>query len=232
MDVDRAVKDVFAENEWMVKTGIGGILTAGSTIALLYHFACLPVAVACWAVMIGYILRVIRQKVADPKAKLPLWNDWGDLFISGITWIAFQFILWILTLSICIFAVVFCSMRAAAAGSSWETVMWSALGPLLLAVTCGNLAYVSSYLMVNFAVEENSIAAISYLKIMKRIARHPLHYYTGFMLATGVQWAAVLVPAATMIGLFVIPSTYFIGQIAGAAILARYWSADRDPSVK
>lgn len=204
------------------------MLTAGSIIALLYNFACLPLAVACWAVMTGYNLRVIRQKVAEPAAKLPGWNDVGDLFISGITWIALQSFLWSLTIIFGASAFLFCMMSATAASSSTETLFWSMGGSLLLTLTFANLCYVSCYTMVHFAIEENARAGVSYLKIMKRIARRPKHYYTGFILSQGVQWAAVLIPALTIAGAFVIPSTYFIGQIAGAAILAYYWAADKD----
>lgn len=226
VDVDGALRSVFADSEWKVKTGVGGILSAGSIIVLLYHFACIPLTFACWAVMTGYMLRVMRQKVSDPAGSLPQWNDWGDLFISGITWIAFQSLVWGLTVFTCASALMFCGISAASAHSNLETWLWSFCGTFLLAATFMNLAYLSSYLMVHFAIEESGAAGIAYLRIMKRLSRHPLHYYTGFLLAIGIQWAAVILPALSIAGIFFIPSSYVIGQIASAAILAHFWRTD------
>ena len=230
VDVDLTLKSVFKDMDWMHKSGIGGIFTAVGVVALLFHFACVPIAFATWALIVGYTLRVMRVKDADQKAKLPEWNDWGDLFLSGITWIAVQSLLWILMVLVCVTALIFCTASATTAGPDWQTLAWSICATVLPALTCVNLAYVATYVMVNFAVEENSRAGVAYLKVMKRIARHPAHYFAGFLLAVALQWAAVILPIVTVIGVVVIPSSYFIGQLLSAVILARFWAADPDSS--
>lgn len=227
VSVDDAVKGLFKDRDWVNKTGIGGILAAAAVVAGLYHFACLPIVVACWALMVGYTLRVMRTNVADPKAKLPEWNEWGDLFLSGITWIAFQSIVWALMVMTTLVALSFCTMSASAPlAPDWQTMLWSIGAVVLPALTCLNLGYVATYVMVHFAVEENSKAAMAYMPVMNRMARHPAHYLTGFLLAIGIQWIAVILPAVTVVGLIVMPSCYFIGQVLSAVILAAFWRAD------
>lgn len=227
--IDDAVKGLFKDGDWVNKTGIGGILTAVAVVAGLYHFACLPIVFACWALMVGYTLRVVRTKVKDPKAPLPEWNEWGDLFLSGITWIAFQSILWALMFFTALVAFTFCTMSASnAIAPDWQTMLWSIGAVVLPALTCLNLAYVATYVMVYFAIEENSRAGMSYIRVMNRMARHPAHYLTGFLLAIGIQWGAVILPVVTVIGLLVVPSCYFIGQVLSAIVLASFWRADSE----
>lgn len=227
VEVGQLIKTLFQESDWMFKTGVGGILTATSVIVGLYHYLLLPVVVACWSVMVGYILRVLRKQVLSKETNLPDWNDWGDLFVSGLTWIAFQFTLWSVTLIISFMALAYCSFNAMGSPGTVPTIFWSAAGTAIVSVSCANIALVSAFLMVHFAVEENSRAGVAYLRIIRRVSRYPWHYATGFLVAVGIQWASVILPLLSIVGVFVIPSTYFIGQVASALVLAAFWRADR-----
>ncbi len=221
-DLAAVLKNVFTE-DWMARAGIGGMLAAASLVALLYNwFLCLPLYVALWSVMIGYCLRCMRLKVADKNAKLPDWNDWGDLFISGITWMALQTAVWLLSLSAQILLFVFCT-KFALDSSNYQ--LWCYLGTLLLFLTSGFLSMISSYTMVNFAVEENLKAGLAFAKSSRFLFAAPQVLIGGFLLASGIQFISIALPCITIIGIFLAPSVYFIGQIASSVVLASHWSS-------
>lgn len=222
--METLVRGVFRDETWMAKIGIGGIVAAGSLVAILYNFVFLPVFAALLAVLIGYYLRCIRTKIADPAAKLPEWNEWGDLFMSGITWLALQTGAWGLVLTLNFILLVFASTFALAEKSSALSQIWTIGACVISILSCTLMAFVSSYLMVNFAVEENIKAGFAYIKVIRSIIANPLALLSGFILASGMQSLSVIVPCATIIGIFLIPSFYFIGQVLSSLILALHWS--------
>lgn len=201
------------------------MLTAASIVAGLYSFMCIPIVVALWALMIGYCLRCMRFKAVNPECKLPDWNDWGDLFLSGVTWIALQFMLWVLMSSIAFGIIVIISAYAIAAKSTTESYIEMTVACAVIGVLFFFVSALSAFAMVNFALEENSAAGLSFIKVGKRVFAEPSKYFGGFLLAIGLQWAAIIIPSLTVVGVFLIPSAYFVGQVASAAVLARTWSS-------
>ena len=223
LNVNRLLRSLFAD-DWVFKTGIGGILGAGSIVAGLYSFMCIPIVAALWALMIGYCLRCIRFKVLNPDCRLPDWNDWGDLFLSGITWMAFQTIVWTFVCGIAFGIIFFSGAYAVVAKTSVESNVEVILGCIIASMILFKAAFLSAFVMVNFAIEENASAGFSYIKVAQRIWAEPQKYLSGFMLAMGLQWGAIIFPCLTIVGVFLIPSTYFVGQATSAAVLARTWS--------
>src|SRR5690349_11850493 len=88
LDPDLAVKAFFGDPQWLFKTGIGGFLNVVSFILCALSYMLIPVAFLIWGVVTGYVLRAARLHIKDPAGKLPEWNDWMDLLISGLTWMA------------------------------------------------------------------------------------------------------------------------------------------------
>lgn len=224
VDVESLVRGVFRD-DWMVKTGIGGVLAAGGLVAILYSFTCLPILAAFWALMVGYCLRCMRLKAANPDCKLPEWNEWGDLFLSGITWIALQTGVWLACLSIQALILAVCVGYAINDKSSTLSLVWCAAGCCLVSITLAVLAILSAYVMVNFAVEENVKAGLAYIKVARSLLRSPGKLICGFLLASGIQFLAVLIPSLTVIGVFLVPSAYFIGTVVSSIVLSRHWNA-------
>lgn len=224
VDVERLVRGVF-HDDWMVKTGVGGVLAAGGLVAILYSFSCLPVLAAFFALMNGYCLRCMRVKAADPDCKLPKWNEWGDLFISGITWIALQTGIWLVfgTLQAVVLAV--CVGHAFNEKNSTLSLVWTGVGCGLVSISLALLTLLSAYVMVNFAIEENVKAGLAYIKVARSMLKSPDKLAAGFLLALGFQFLSVLIPCLTVIGVFLVPSTYFIGSMVSSIVLARHWCA-------
>lgn len=222
--MDRLLRTLFSE-DWIVKTGVGGMLVAGSIVAGLYSFMCIPIVAALWALMVGYSLRCMRYKLMNADCKLPDWGDWGDLFLSGITWVALQTIMWIFIGAIAFGITALCSAYAIGAKTQMESNIDVIAGCLLIGVISFFFSLISSYLMVNFAKEENTGAGVAFRKVFRRISAEPQKYIGAYFLSVGIQWASVIVPCITIIGVFLLPSAYFLGQVASASVLARTWSS-------
>jgi hypothetical protein len=222
LDVQRLMKGVF-KDDWMVKTGIGGVLGAAGLVSILYSFMCLPILAAFWALTIGYCLRCMRLKAADPEAPLPPWNDWGDLFMSGMTWIALQSGIWITCLALQAIILKVCLDFAYLAKSQPICLIWCATGCTLVVLALSLLALLSSYVMVNFAIEENARAGYAFVKVARSLIKSPLRLTSGFLLATGVQYMSVLLPSLTLVGIFLVPSTSFVGNLVASILLAKHW---------
>lgn len=221
-DVNSIAKAVFADKEWMGKTGVGGLFTGLAIVLCFAHLLCLPLVVACWAVLCGYILRVMRR---GSDGKLPDWNSWGDLFLSGITWIALQFCIWGALGLLAFLAVALACAKAASSVSAGQVVFWVACGTVPAAVLVVAAGLLSAYVMVHFALEENARAGLAYPSTFRAVLRSPAHYLAGYLLFVGIQWAGIVVPILTVVGVFLIPSTFFITQVVAGAVLAAYWRA-------
>ncbi len=223
VDVERLVRGVFRD-EWMAKTGIGGVLTAAGLVAILYSFSLIPITVACWALIFGYSLRCMRVKIANAESKLPDWNDLGDLFLSGLTWIALQSIIWacfsVSALLFLLFAVAF-AFNMNNSGLSLAITVGSSV---LFLAAMALMAAFTAYVMVHFSLQENAKAGFAYIKVAREFFKSPRQLLSGFILATSIQFLFVAVPCITIIGIFVLPSSYFVGTLVSSVVLARHWS--------
>lgn len=228
INIDELLKAAVKESDWMVKIGVGGVLAAAGLVAILYNFVCLPILAAFWALMFGYCLRCMRQKVANVESKLPAWDEWGDLFMSGITWIALQTAIFLLSSTV--FALILAACTGNAFNTKSETIsfLWIGLACILVLPASAFLSILSNYAMVNFAVEENLGAGLAYIKVSKRLLKNPLQLLSGYLLAIGVQLGFVVIPCITIIGVFLVPSTYFAGQVLSSLILAQHWAVYQD----
>ena len=222
LNVDRLLRSLFSD-DWIFKTGIGGMLVAGSIVAGLYHYMCIPIVAALWALMIGYCLRCMRYKLMNPDCKLPDWNDWVDLFLSGITWVALQTFFWIFMAAIAFGVMVLCTAYAIASKGAVESNLELVAGCSFITIIYFIASAISAYLMVNFALEENTGAGMAVRKVIRRILDEPGKYLGAYLFSVGVQWTCVIVPCITIVGVFFLPSAFFVGQVSSAAILARAW---------
>ena len=69
MDIVENIKYPTNDNEWIKKILIGGILL----LIPILNFVCT-----------GYYLKVIKGSI-EGRNNMPEWDDWGDLFIKGIS---------------------------------------------------------------------------------------------------------------------------------------------------
>lgn len=221
-DVGQLMRSLMAD-DWMPKTGLGGLLSGAAIISILFNFVCLPLFAALWALTIGYCLRCIRLKLSDSEAKLPDWSDWGDLFMSGITWLALQTGTWIICAAINFTVLVFCITCGFGEKNEIASMSWAIGGMLFVFINSALVTLYSSYLMVNFAVEENIAGGFALRKVSTAIILAPKRLISGFLLALGIQWLMTVIPSSTIIGVIFAPQMYFASQLISALILAQHW---------
>ncbi len=221
MDVDSSVKGPFADEDWMPKLGLGGLLNAACPVMLTLNPMCMPLAFALWALQQGYMLRLMRLKAVNPKSKLPDWSEWSDLFLSGMSWLAIQFAFGLVLMAVAVawFVALFWVYQV-------QKTLFSLM--LLVAVSTSYLLWlfvqlVSSYLMVNFALEENVGAGLDIAKVCRRLWRSPRQCLQAWLLGYGLNWSFVLLPLCTLVGIFVVPSTMFLAQVMNAGLLIQAW---------
>ncbi len=225
LDADLAVRSFFQDPDWMFKMGLGGVVNAGCLVLTMMNpFVFLPVTLALIALVCGYLLRCLRLKVLSGKSKLPDWGEWLDLFMSGLTWLAVQFGLWLITISVATVSLMFA--LAASTQQSWAYVPIAVAGVLVTVATCLAVQFLSSFLMVNFAVEEKLSAGFAVLEVVRRACARPSVFCQAWLLSTGLQAAAVVIPALTIVGIFLTPSTLFASQLISAALLAQAWGPE------
>jgi hypothetical protein len=228
-DADRALKEYTGDPDWMFKTGVGGMLTAACVLIGVLdplHLMFVPLSLAIAAVICGYVLRNARVRAKKPGAPLPDWNDWGDLFMSGITWITVQFCISIVGCMIVGTTLLLAYYSLMTPGSYAIAIMEATFFAITLVLMW--MHFLSTYLWMNFAVEERLGGGFALRKVSRRIRQNPRAFWLGWALSLAVQIAAVLIPAITIIGLIVVPSTFFAAQLVSSNLLAQAWRCADD----
>lgn len=225
LDPDLAVKAFFRDPQWLFKTGIGGFLNVVSFILCVLSYLFIPVAFLIWGVVTGYVLRAARMHVNNPADKLPEWNDWMDLLISGMTWMAIytgQLLFFFSVLSTLMLSGLLTGMVNAANPHNLQWSFGTLYGLTILALM---VAFNSAYLMINLAQEEKLSAAFAVNLIINKVMARPADLLLAWLLSVGIQLAALILPALTVVGMFFLPSIWFAGQVLSALVLAQAWSA-------
>jgi len=229
IDAQLAWDGVFRDPEWMFKTGLGGMLSAASLVLSAASLMTWPLSIAISAVLAGYVLRVARARIADTNAKLPEWNEWMDLLMSGLSWMAVQFVF---NLAVPFSAVALISLGRMAHFMDFNSpyfLPFAVFGILDIVVLSLLINLTLAYLMMNFAVEENMSAGWQPMRVFMQIAKAPKTFLIAWLLGFGIQIIMTVVPVITVIGLFFLPTTLFVGQIINATLLAQAWSSVEPP---
>jgi hypothetical protein len=214
-----------------MKTAIGATFNALAAVVFAFNLMLIPVVFLFWAVVIGYHLRVLRTKIADPSSPLPEWNDWVDLIISGLTWLA------VLT-SFCFLLVSIPTISFLIGAAQGSMV---ALHPRFLewSITTFSLSFVMSlfvgllvtYLQANFAKEERMPAAFAFFEVTRRLRRRATPLVLAWLLSIGLMAGAVILPLCTIVGVFLIPTAVFIAGTISATVIAQAWASSQ-PKIK
>lgn len=227
LDADGALAGFFRDPDWMFKTGIGGMIVAGCIILLAINTILMPIALALSSLVCGYLLKVMRYKTLNPSSKLPDWDEWMELFVSGLTWLAVQFGLALILIS----ALTISLLIAAALGTikitSGGFIAWALSTVAVMSFLCAALSFLTPLLMLNFAVEERVAAGFAFRKVVRKALRNPREFLVTWLLSIGVAWASVVLPTLTLIGIFFIPSTSFVGQVICATLWCQVWGQDK-----
>lgn len=223
-DPNLAVGAFFRDPQWLFKTGIGGLLNVVSFILCALSYMLIPVAFLIWGVVTGYVLRAARLHIKKPDDKLPQWNDWMDLLISGLTWMAIytgQLLFFFSVLSTLMVTGLSTGMINAGNAHNLQWSLGTLYGLTLLALM---MALNSAYLMINLAQEEKLTGAFAVNLVISRVLARPADFLLAWLLSMGIQMAALILPLATVVGMFFLPSIWFAGQVLSALVLAQVWA--------
>ena len=88
MDYGKAITYVFQDKNWI------GVILIGGAIGLLglFFFWTLIGPILAYALLLGYMMQVIRDVRLDNDAPLPAWEDWGKKLTDGLKLAVAQFL--------------------------------------------------------------------------------------------------------------------------------------------
>lgn len=224
LDASGAVRALFGDPDWMFKTGVGGTINALAIVVLmLLGPLSAPAIVAMSALVIGYALRVAKARALGEVDRLPRWENWPELFISGLSWLAIQFALYFAFISVVALVAVFGVTSGAVKLYSGEFITWAVTSVLLVTIFWVFTSFLARFLMIGFAVEEKMTAGFAAGEVLRRARANPRDFICAWLLAVGIQWAAVVLPVLTVVGVFFLPSTIFVGELLAATFAAQVW---------
>jgi hypothetical protein len=226
VDPDLAWKGLFLDEDWMFKIGIGGVANAASMLLIMQTRLFAPLCFALIAMVAGYTLRVIRYKVLNPESKLPDWDNPIELLVSGLSWLAIQFGFWLLVLSAATVLLLFASSTGMQNVEHPGFFIWAIVSFIVVGGAWLIVSFLTTYLMVNFAVEESLRAGFALRKVFARFAKNRRAFLLAWILGIGVCIASVVVPSLTVIGIFIVPSTFFAALIISATLAAQAWGPE------
>jgi len=227
LDPNSALKSIFADEQWLVKTGIGGMAYAASLLLLMLNFFMLPLSIILVACSQGYLLRCMRTEYANSGPLLPGWGNPLDLFMSGLTGIAIQSLLIAVAVFITVMLGSIFTVHILPQINAHYSVQYLAMGIaliILIALLWIGTWFVLNYLMVNLAIEETSAAGFALNSVLKKASQDPLEFIAAWITGEGLKQIAIWLPVVTVFGAFLLPSTLFIAQIAAAKMAAQVWA--------
>ncbi len=219
----QSLRQLKADPEWTMKVGVGGMLYALTLVLILLNILSFPFVLCLWAIVQGYLITTMHVALQDAHMPLPRWKTFAELLIAGLTWMAIESLQWIMLFSIIIGAlkisdIIHSDRLVASSFNYWAISAWSFI-MLLLAIT----SFFSAYRLANFAALQEINAAFDYVEVGKRFLRRPVPMLQAWLLQAGRFGMAIVVPIATIVGVFLLPTTVFIAQILGVRLLAQAW---------
>lgn len=80
MNIEKAFSFVFQDKQWVSKVLIGGLMLLASFTVVLAPF------------LVGYAMKVMGRAARGEKEVLPAWENWGELYVTGLVAIAIHLI--------------------------------------------------------------------------------------------------------------------------------------------
>lgn len=221
-------KEMLADQNWLSKLAIGTSVNLTALLVFLFNPLFLPLSVIMGGITNGYLLRVMRTYIKGSK-ELPEWDQFVDLMISGISWLAvtlfFQFGgLALLALFL---------TQGVASGSTFVAskgfTNWGIT--TFLSVYCYFVltSFFTSILMANFAQEESMKSGFQWLKVSTRMLRAPGKFLFVWLAGLSLIFLASFLPGLTFIGLIISPFLTFLAQVVQARMIALVWRETAKP---
>jgi Sec-independent protein secretion pathway component TatC len=101
MDIGKSFTFVFEDDEWITKLLLAAAILL---LGIIFSWLLLIPLILAFALLYGYGVAITRQVMQGNLAKLPAWDNWGDLITDGLKVIVIGIVyaLPIIILSICL----------------------------------------------------------------------------------------------------------------------------------
>lgn len=225
ISINQTIKQLFSEPEWTLKIGTGCLINGAAWGLLLVNIGFLPISFCLWSCASGYILMTAASKFNDPGSKLPAWSNILELMTGGGIWIALclaHFALLPVVLSGCL---LFGEMSGLDNVANNGFIPWAAVSWSMVAILMPVISLFSLYLMINFAIKQESKSAFALKDVFRRLCRQPRLLAQAWLIQTGLVFLAVILPILTLLGVCLVPSTLFVAQLIGSCLAVNAWRA-------
>ena len=200
MDIVENIKYPTTDSEWIKKILIGGILL----IIPIINF-----------IIGGYYIKTLRGSI-EGKPGLPEWDDWGDLFITGLMVAIIGFIYMLIPL-IVLFVSIGGVITAAISSGDFSAASISAIvgGSLFSVVLMLIVCLVLPMALSIYAKEDSIGAAFRIGEILSRIKSVPGDYIISIIVLYALLFIVNLVAAIPIIGwVIIIFANFYIALVA------------------
>ena len=206
MDVAKAFTFVTEDEQWVGKIGIGALIALGSILII-------PIPL-----LLGYQVGVTRNVMKGMKRPLPQWEDFGQLFVDGLSILLAQIVytlpFWLIV-CVALFSTVGLSGLADAVS---EDVLATGFIATWGVMMCLTLLFIVAWFFLSPAiviqyVQTNNLAACFRFGEVVAIVRENV---SDIVIAGLAAFGATFVLNIVVGGLSIIPC---LGQIAGVLLL-------------
>ncbi|MBX7253119.1 MAG: DUF4013 domain-containing protein [Candidatus Promineofilum sp.] len=213
MDVNKAVRFVFEDKQWISKLLIAILMS-------LLAFVIVPALI-----LQGYVVKLIRQVMNGNRDTLPEWDDWGKLLRDGF-FVTVGELAWMLPL---ILLVIIVSVATGGIGSLSEDAAAVAAtgGGLLLLCLVLLMVLVALFLtpalLIQYAIKDDFGALFRFSEVFDIIRNHMSDILIAFLVTVAAVFVVSLIGgvlgiipclgwiAAFVIGLASGPYVSFVG---------------------
>ncbi len=189
MDYGKAIKATFEDENWISVILIGGALGLVS----LFFFWTLIIPILVGAVLLGYMMQIIRDVRLNPDAPLPEWTGWGKKLSDGFKLMIVELI-WAIPVLLFLMPVIFLITLAAIFPDSDFLAILSGLSVIVmtvLAIAYGILlVFLQPAIVINLAVKENFSAGIDFHTIFGITRKHFVDILIILVLVYGLSYIA------------------------------------------
>ena len=174
-NLEQAIKYPFAEAQWEPKFLLGGILSIlGAGLGFIPYVGFIFwILVSFW--VLGYAYKIFRDHLRGEDRPLPVWGEWGDLFIRGVFVFLISLGYWIIPFFLYWFGKTFWHQGGFAA---FIGVLFLSIG-----VGVGLVAFFLLPMALAFYVEEKEFfaAAFRWKGIVEKIWVVQREYFVGWL---------------------------------------------------
>ena len=189
MDYGKALEFVFKDKDWI------GVILIGGGLGLLSLFfvwtIIIPILVA--AVLLGYMMQLIRDVRDNPSAGLPEWTDWGKKLGDGLSLMIVLF-LWSLPLILLAIPLIFFILLAVSFPDSEAIIFISAIVTVATGIVM--LLYVIMWVFlqpaitINLSIRKKFSAGFDISAIFRMTWSHIVDVLIILIILFGLQYVA------------------------------------------